>query len=54
MILIFQSYQIFTDYKFHLDNDGNVAAYCEYFLKLQNQIFKFNNASPLALELVVE
>ena len=22
----------FTDYKFHLDNDGNVAAYCEYFL----------------------
>ena len=21
----------FTDYEFYLDNDGNVAAYCEYF-----------------------
>jgi len=27
----------FTDYKFHLDNDGNVAAYCEYFLNYKNK-----------------
>ena len=27
----------FTDYKFHLDNDGNVAAYCEYFLKYKTK-----------------
>ena len=26
----------FTDYKFHLDNDGNVAAYCEYFLNYKS------------------
>ena len=30
----------FTDYKFHLDNDGNVAAYCEYFL---NHKTKYSN-----------
>ena len=23
----------FSEYDFYLDNDGNVAAYCEYFLK---------------------
>jgi len=27
----------FTDYKFHLDNDGNVAAYCEYFLNYKTK-----------------
>ncbi len=27
----------FTDYKFHLDNDGNVAAYCEYFLNYKHK-----------------
>ena len=27
----------FTDYKFHLDNDGNVAAYCEYFLNYKSK-----------------
>ena len=27
----------FTDYKFHLDNDGNVAAYCEYFLNYKTR-----------------
>ena len=26
----------FTDYEFHLDNDGNVAAYCEYFLNYKD------------------
>ena len=30
----------FTDYIFHLDNDGNVAAYCEYFL---NHKTKYSN-----------
>ena len=27
----------FKDYKFHLDNDGNVAAYCEYFLNYKTK-----------------
>ena len=27
----------FTEYKFHLDNDGNVAAYCEYFLNYKTK-----------------
>ena len=27
----------FTDYEFHLDNDGNVAAYCEYFLNYKDK-----------------
>ena len=27
----------FTDYKFHLDNDGNVAAYCEYLLNYKTK-----------------
>ena len=27
----------FSDYKFYLDNDGNVAAYCEYFLHYKNK-----------------
>ena len=27
----------FSDYKFYLDNDGNVAAYCEYFLNYKNK-----------------
>ena len=27
----------FTNYKFHLDNDGNVAAYCEYFLNYKTK-----------------
>ena len=27
----------FTDYKFHIDNDGNVAAYCEYFLNYKTK-----------------
>ena len=27
----------FTDYKFNLDNDGNVAAYCEYFLNYKTK-----------------
>ena len=27
----------FTDYKFYLDNDGNVAAYCEYFLNYKTK-----------------
>ena len=27
----------FTDYKFHLDNDGNVAAFCEYFLNYKTK-----------------
>ena len=27
----------FTDYKFHLDNDGNVAVYCEYFLNYKTK-----------------
>ena len=27
----------FTDYKFHLDNDANVAAYCEYFLNYKTK-----------------
>ena len=27
----------YKDYKFHLDNDGNVAAYCEYFLNYKNK-----------------
>ena len=27
----------FTDYKFHLDNDGKVAAYCEYFLNYKTK-----------------
>ena len=27
----------FTDYKFHLDNDGNVAAYCEYFFNYKTK-----------------
>ena len=30
----------FSEYEFHLDNDGNVAAYCEYFLNHRN---KFSN-----------
>ena len=30
----------FTDYEFYLDNDGNVAAYCEYLLSYKN---KFSN-----------
>ena len=27
----------FSDYEFYLDNDGNVAAYCEYFLNYKNK-----------------
>jgi glucokinase len=27
----------FSDYDFYLDNDGNVAAYCEYFLNYKNE-----------------
>ena len=27
----------FKDYEFHLDNDGNVAAYCEYFLNYKTK-----------------
>ena len=27
----------FSEYEFHLDNDGNVAAYCEYFLNHRNK-----------------
>ena len=27
----------FTDYEFYLDNDGNVAAYCEYFLNYKDK-----------------
>ena len=27
----------FSEYEFHLDNDGNVAAYCEYFLNHKNK-----------------
>ena len=27
----------FSEYEFYLDNDGNVAAYCEYFLNYKNK-----------------
>ena len=36
----------FTDYKFHLDNDGNVAAYCEYFLNYKT---KYSNLIMLTV-----
>ena len=33
----FSNLSNFADYKFHLDNDGNVAAYCEYFLNYKTK-----------------
>ena len=35
----------FSDYEFFLDNDGNVAAYCEYLLNYKNKYYKFNNVN---------
>ena len=35
--LDFSKLSNFSDYEFYLDNDGNVAAYCEYFLNYKNK-----------------